>query len=127
MSGLHFRAEFALNFDKNHKSAIRYTWMSSRSSKLSDPSAGLYIRVCGLSGIPMRFHRDENNTANFNFLVVLIGKFNTEVEKYLGSEKKVKFLSQIQNQVVRVLVHTLMRGLLDHIQADSIGSSSFYV
>ena len=75
----------------------------------------------------MRFHRDENNTANFNFLVVLIGKFNTEVEKYLGSEKKVKFLSQIQNQVLRVLVHTLMRGLLDHIHAESIGSSSFYV
>ena len=52
----------------------------------------------------------------------MIGKFNPDVEKYLGSENKVKFLSpQIQNEVLKDLAHTLLRGLLDRIRAESIG------
>ena len=52
----------------------------------------------------------------------MIGKFNPDVEKYLRSENKVKFLSpQIQNEVLRDLAHTLLRGLLDRIRAESIG------
>ena len=40
----------------------------------------------------------------------------------MGSENKVKFLSpQIQNEVLRDLAHTLLRGLLDRIRAESIG------
>ena len=71
----------------------------------------------------MRGHRDENVTANFNCLLALIGKFNPDVEKYLGSENKVKFLSpQIQNEVLRDLAHTLLlRGLLYRIRTESIG------
>ena len=107
---------------------MQYPWCERKSySERESYATGLYMRVCGHWGIPMRGHLDENNTANFNFLVVLIGKFNPDVEKYLGSENKVKFLSQIPKQVLRDLVHTLMRGLLDHIQAESIGSASFYV
>ena len=70
----------------------------------------------------MRGHRDENVTVNFNCLLALIRKFNPDVEKYLGSENKAKFLSpQIQNEVLRNLAHTLLRGLFDRIRAESIG------
>ena len=70
----------------------------------------------------MRGHRDENVTANFNCLLALIGKFNPDVEKYLGSENKAKFLSpQIQNEVLRNLAHTILRRILDRIRAESIG------
>ena len=51
------------------------------------------IRFCGHQGIPIRGHRDENATANFNCLVALIGKFNPDVEKYFGSENKVSLSS----------------------------------
>ena len=80
------------------------------------------VRFCGHQGIPMRGHRDENVTANFNCLLALIGKFNPDVEKYFRSENKVKFLSpQIQNEVLRDLAHTLLRGLLDRVRAELIG------
>ena len=82
------------------------------------------IRFCGHQGIIMRGHRDENVTANFNCLLALIGKFNPDVEKYLGSENKAKFLSpQIQNEVLRNLAHTLLRGLLDRIRAKLMGDN----
>ena len=80
------------------------------------------IRSCGHQGIPLRGHRYENVTSNFNCLPALVGKFNPDVEKSLGSENKVKFLShQILNKVLRDLAHTLLRGLLDRIREESIG------
>ena len=51
--------------------------------------------------------------------MALIGKFNPDVEKYLLSENKVKFLSPlIQNEVLRDLAHTILRGLRDRIRVE---------
>ena len=51
------------------------------------------IRLCGHQGLALRGHRDENNTANFNCIVNLIGKFNIMVNQYLTAESKMKYLS----------------------------------
>ena len=70
----------------------------------------------------MRGHREEDDSATFNGLMALIGKFNPDVEKYLRSENKVKFLSSlIQNEVLRDLAHTILRVLRDRIRVESIG------
>ena len=125
-SGLHFRAEFALNSAQNiHNSAIAIHMDAEQefsANRAGHKSIFESIMFCGHQGIPMRGYRDENVTANFNCLLTLIGKFNPDVEKYLGSENKVKFLSpQIENEVLKDLAHTLLRGLFDRIRAKLIG------
>ena len=80
------------------------------------------IRLCGHQGLALRGHRDENNTANLNCIVNLIGKFNIMVNQYLTAESKMKYLSPgIQNEVLKSLGHSLQRNLINRIQTESVG------
>ena len=83
-SGLHFRAELALNSAKNiHNSAIAIHMDAEQEFK--NNRAGLKsifesIWFCGHQNIPMRGDGDEIATANFYCLVALIGKFNPDMK-----------------------------------------------
>ena len=75
------------------------------------------VRLCGHQCIPMQGHRDEDVTANFNCIVNVIAKFNPQVQNYLESDLKQKFLSpQIQNEILKDLAHALLRNLIARIR-----------
>ena len=85
------------------------------------------VRLCGHQCIPMRGHRDEDVTANFNCIVNVIAKFNPQVKKYLESDLKQKFLSpQIQNEILKDLAHALLRSLIARIRDESVKRTSVF-
>ena len=74
------------------------------------------VRLCGHQCIPMRGHREEDVSANFNCIVNVIAKFNPQGKKYLQSDLKQKFLSPlIQNEILKDLAQALLRSLIARI------------
>ena len=114
-SGLHFRAQFAFDCAKNiHNNAIAIHMDAEQEFKIKRAclkSIFESIRFCGHHGIPMCGYRDENATANFDCLVALIGSL---ILMWKNIWVLSKFISpQMQNEALRDIAHTLMRGLLD--------------
>ena len=91
-SGIHKTAEYAMNSAK-HAAQHRVLLHESVNAEFEHARTGLKaifeaVRLCGHQCIPMRDHRDEDVTANFNCIVNVIAKFNPQVKKYLESDLK---------------------------------------
>ena len=70
----------------------------------------------------MRGHRDKDNSANFNCLFKLVGKFNTFVQNYISSVSRLKYLTlQCQNEILQALAHCIQRHLIARIGSKSKG------
>ena len=128
ISGIHKTAEYAMNSAK-HAAQHKVMLYESANAEFELARTGLKaifetVRLCGHQCIPMRGHRDEDFTANFNCIVNVIAKFNPQVKKYLESDLKQKFLSpQIQNEILKDLAHALLRSLISRIRDESVGLS----
>ena len=127
-SGIHKTAEYAMNSDQ-HAAQQKVMLDESVNTKFELARTGLKaifeaVRLCGHQCIPMRGHREEEVSANFNCIVNVIAKFNPQVKKYLQSDLKQRFLSPlIQNEILKDLAHALLRSLIARIRAESVGLS----
>ena len=127
-SGIHKTAKYAMNSAK-HAAQHKVMLHESANAEFELARTGLkaifeVVRLCGHQCIPMRSHRDEDVTSNFNCIVNVIAKFNPQVKKYLESDLKQKFLSpQIQNEILKDLAHALLRILIARIRTESVGLS----
>ena len=78
------------------------------------------VRLCGKQGIALRGHRDEKTTGNSWNLLWLVGRYNNDVNNYLKSKSKTKFMSaDIQNEMLKILSQKILRKLISGIKDES--------
>ena len=71
------------------------------------------VRLSGKQGIALRGHGDEKKTGNLWNLLWLVGRHNNDVNSYLNSELKAKFMSaDIQNEMLKILSQTILPKLI---------------
>ena len=75
------------------------------------------MRLSGKQGIALRGHGDEKTGSLWN-LLWLVGRYNNDVNSYLNSESKSKFLStDIQNEMLKIIIsQTILRKLMAAIK-----------
>ena len=72
------------------------------------------VRLNGKQGIALRGHEDEKKTEN---LWNLLWCYRNDVNSYLNSESKIKFMSaDIQNEMLKILSQTILRKLIAAIK-----------
>ena len=68
---------------------------------------------------------ETKETGNLLNLLWLVGRYKNDVNMYLNSESKTKFMSvDIQNEMLKILPQTILRKLIAAIQDESLSSGN---
>ncbi|XP_078487380.1 zinc finger MYM-type protein 1-like [Ciona intestinalis] len=84
------------------------------------------VRHQGVTGQALRGHGDEKETGNLWSLLYLLGKYNSTIQDYFLKCSTSKFMSpDVQNEIVSMLGHAVLRQLLKTIKIESKSLCSF--